>query len=182
MRKSVISILLVVCLLFCVHYAAAEKSFEELDAEFDALIDKYKRLDALEEVIQNGLKIYPDKGWEGEYAMDAYTVVPVIKDEEDGKQYAGMPFLITGTLLDIKGYGIDFQLDDGRLAIVSFSEYDFKNGEMLDFGMYPVIKGKRYNIFCTFKSFGFEVISPETYRFTATCTEQAKKFCEERGK
>ena len=182
MRKSVIAILLVVALLLCGHYAVAEESFEELDAEFDALMDKMKRMEALEAAIMNGLTIYPDKSWEGEYAMDAYTVVPVIKDKEDGKQYAGMPFLITGTLLDIKGYGIDFQLDDGRLCIISFSEYDFKTGETMDFGMYPVRKGKRYNIFCTFKSFGYEMISPETYRFTATCKEQAKKFCEERGK
>jgi hypothetical protein len=182
MRKSVIAILLVVACLFCGHYAIAEKSFEELDAEFDALIDKSKRLQALEDVIMNGLTIYPDKSWEDEYAMDAYTVVPVIKDRDDGKQYAGMPFLITGTLLDIKGYGIDFQLDDGRYAIISFSEYDFDTEQMIDFGMYPTRKGKRFNIFCTFKSFGYELLSPETYHFTATCTEQAKTLCEKRGK
>ena len=182
MRKSVIAILLVVAVLLGTHYAAAENSFEELDAEFDALMDKTKRLNAIEAVITNGLPIYPDKGWEGEYALDAYTVVPVIKDREDGKQYAGMPFLITGTLLDVKGYGIDFQLDDGRMAIISFSEYDFADGKMLDFGMYPTGKGERYNIFCTFSSFGFEMLSDETYHFTATCTEQAKLFCEKRGK
>lgn len=182
MRKSVIAILLVVAVAFSMHYAAAEQSFDELDSEFDTLMDKAKRLDAIEEVITNGLMIYPDKGWEGEYALEAYTVVPTIKDRDDGKQYAGMPFLITGTLLDIKGYGIDFQLDDGRLAIISFSEYDFETEKILDFGMYPTRKGKRYNIFCTFKSFGYEMLSPETYHFTATCTEQAKLFCEKRGK
>ena len=56
------AILLVVAVLLGTHYAAAEKSFEELDAEFDALIDKSKRLDAIEDVIMNGLPIYPDKG------------------------------------------------------------------------------------------------------------------------
>ena len=182
MRKSVMAALLVVVLLFSIHYATAEQTFEELDAEFDALLEKAKRLDAIEEVFSNGLSIYPNKSWEGEYAMEAYTIVPAIADREDGKQYAGMPFLITGTLLDIKGYGIDFQLDDGRLAIISFSEYDFETEEIIDFGMYPTKKGERYNIFCTFKSFGYEMLSPETYHFTATCTEKAKLFCEKRGK
>ena len=182
MRKFTMAILFAVLLIFSLHCAAAELSFDELDAEFDALMDKAKRLDAIDAVMKNGLMAYPDKGWEGEYALEAYTVVPLIKDEDDGKQYAGMPFLITGTLLDIKGHSIDFQLDDGRLATISFSEYDFETGKMIDFGMYPVIKGRRYNIFCTFKSFGYEMLSPETYRFTATCTEQARLFCEKRGK
>ena len=182
MRKTVIALLCIVALLFCWHNVLAEQSFEELNEEFDSLIDKVKRLNALGDVINNGLVIYPDKSWEGEYAMDAFTVVPYIKDRDDGKQYAGMPFLITGTLLDIKGYGIDFQLDDGRLAIISFSEYDFETEKMIDFGMYPTRKGNRYNIFCTFSSFGWEIISPETYHFTATCTEQAKLLCEKRGK
>ena len=182
MRKSVISILLVVVMLFSFHYAAAEKSFEEQDAEFDALTDSVKRLEAIEEVLQNELPIYPIKGWEGEYSFDAYTIVPVIADKQNGKQYAGMPFLITGTVLDIKGYGIDFKMDDGRYAIIAFDEYDSTKQEMVCFGNKPTRKGIRCNIFCTFSSFGYELLSDETYHFLASCTEQARIFCEKRGK
>lgn len=182
MKKALAATLLVVVSLFCLYNATAEQSFDELDSEYDLILEKWNRAKAVGEVINNGLPIYPDKGWEDEYAMEAYTSVPLIADREDGKQYAGRPYLITGTLLDIKGYGIDFQLDDGRYAIISFSEYDFETDEFADFGMYPTAKGSRFNIFCTFSSFGYELLSPETYHFTATCTDLARTFCEKRGK
>lgn len=179
MRKSVIAILLVVVTLFTMHYAAAEQSFEELNSEFDALMDKMKRLDAIDAVMHNGCLIYPDNGWEAEYAFEAFTIFPQIPAGERGGDYCGMPFLLTGTVLDKKGYGIDFRLDDGRLAIISFSEYDFENSKMVYFGKEPKV-GARINVYCTFSSQGFEMLDDNCLHFTASVTEEAKNLCLQR--
>ena len=179
MRNRIFAILSVVVLLLGSHYAVAEQSFEELDAEFDSLMDKMKLLDAIDEVFHNGCLIYPDGGWEAEYGFDAFTIFPQIPEGETGSDYCGMPFLLTGTVLDSKGYGIDFKLDDGRLAIVSFSEYDFENSKMISFGSEPKV-GKRVNIYCTFSSQGYEMLDPNTLHFTASVTEDAKRLCLQR--
>ncbi|MBO6309386.1 MAG: hypothetical protein J6N70_11230 [Oribacterium sp.] len=178
MTKFVIA-LLTIAVLFCFSCGLCEESFDELSEQFHDLSNKIKRIDEIEKVYHNGLPTYPERGYEDEYAFDAYTIVPVIKDEEDGKQYAGMSFLITGTVLDAKGYGIDFELDDGRKCIVSFREYDFENSKMHRFGVNPPI-GTHCNIFCTFKSFGFEMLDDHCYRFLFTASEEAKMFCEKR--
>lgn len=182
MKRNLAALLLVVVLIFSFTYAGAEKSLDEITQEYKQLMDQWNRIEEIKKIFENGLPIYPEKSYEDVYAFDAYTVVPVIENDEEEQEYLGVPFLITGKLLDIKGYGIDFELDDGRKAIINFDGYDFEKKEMIDFGMYPTSKGKRFNIYCTFSGFGYELLDPNTYHFFASVTEDAKRLALQRKK
>lgn len=175
MRKYVISVLLVVVMLFSFHNAIAEKSMEELDNEFDQLMHEYQQLTAVQEVLKNGLRVYPDNGWEAEYGFKCDTVLPAMADPEEAKAYIGMPYLLTCTVLQIKGYGLDIQLDDGRLGIVSLDTYDFSKKEMVSFGNGPILTGK-YNIYCTFTGMSHELIADDCLHFMISVTEDARQF------
>ena len=175
MRKSVTALLLVVVMLFCCTYATGEKSFEEL-------LEEYRKSQLIQEVFENGLRTYPDYSFEGEYAFVSDIAFPSDAiDRESGKPYCGNPYLLTGKCLDVKGYGIDFELDDGRLAIVAFDYYDSSKKAMVDLGNHPK-KGERCNIYCTFSSIGLEIISENCLHFMAGVTEEVKQLCLERGK
>lgn len=176
MMKKLVALLFVVVFMLCGHYAVAEQSFEELDAEFDQLLDKMKRLNAIDEVFHNGLLICPDGGWEDTYGLEAFTFLPGIPAGEHGDEYIGMPLLLTGTVLDKKGYGIDFQLDDGRKGIVAFDTYDFAAEKMIIFSTDWPRKGKRINMYCTFYGQGFEVIDDNCLHFYATVSDTAREY------
>lgn len=180
MSKTAKAILLVVLLVFSFHYAVAEETMEELDTEFDSLMDRSERILAIRNVILSGLPFYPESSIEDDYTFDSSTVFPDIPAGEHGLEYNGMPFLITGTVLDVKGYGIDFQLDDGRKAIIDFNPFDFETLEMLDFGTAPW-KGDRCNIFCTFVKQSWELIDDNCLHFIASVTEDAKRLSQQRN-
>lgn len=173
-------IILVLILMLCCT-AFAEKTFEQLDEEFDTLLEEYNKIQAIQDVLNNGLHTYPDQSYEGEYAFTADVAFPSdAVDKESGELYSGMPYLLTGTCIDVKGYGIDFMLDDGRLAVISFDYYDFDTGKFIDLGNHPK-KDTRCNIYCTFSSIGFEMISKNCLRFTAGVTEEVKQICLEKA-
>ena len=54
--------------------------------------------------------------------------------------------------------------------------HDFEKKEIVDMGNYPR-KGKRCNIFCTFKSISRELIGDNTMHFIASATERARELC-----
>ena len=171
---------ILIVLLFCAD-AFAEKTFEQLDEEYDDLLEQYEKIQAIDGVLHNGLRTYPGNGFEGEYAYDADVAFPSdVLDRESGKSYCGLPYLLTGACLDVKGYGIDFQLDDGRLAIIAFDYFDYDTGKLIDLGNHPP-KGTRCNIYCTFSSIGAEIISENCLHFTAGVTEEVKQICLEKG-
>lgn len=180
MKRSVCAILLLVVALSCINYSCSE-SMNELTEEFDSLLETQKKIDRIMDIIQNGLPLYPEEGYRAPYAFSAETEFPDIPEGETGKEYAGMPYLLTGTCLAVKGYGIDFQLDDGRLAVVSFNQEDLKTKTVYDFGIYPS-KNTRFNLFCTFSSVGLEMISKNCLHFTASVTEEAKTLCLQRSR
>jgi len=172
-------ILLLILLLCCT--ALAEKSFEQIDEEFDMLMEEYSKFQAVKDVLYNGLRTYPDQGYEGEYAFTADVIFPSdALDRESGKPYCGKPYLLTGTCIDVKGYGIDFLLDDGRLAIIAFDYFDYDAGELIDLGNHPK-KDIRCNVYCTFSSIGLELISKNCLHFTAGVTEKVKQICLEKA-
>ena len=177
MKKLII--LLLILLLCCT--ALAEKSFEQIDEEFDMLMEEYSKFQAVKDVLYNGLRTYPDQGYEGEYAFTADVIFPSdALDRESGKSYCGKPYLLTGTCIDVKGYGIDFLLDDGRLAIVAFDYFDYDAGELIDLGNHPK-KDTRCNVYCTFSNIGLELISKNCLHFTAGVTEKVKQICLEKA-
>ncbi len=183
MRRSVIAMLLVVAMLFSVHYAAADKSMDELDKEFDQLLEEYvkkqKELEQIETVknrVNNGLKLYPDNGWEDEYAFQCDTVIPQMANEEEARQYIGNPYLLTGKVLAVKGYGFDFQLEDGRLGIVSLDRFDFDTGEFVVFGNGPYTEGRKINVYCTFLGMSKELIADDCLHFLISVSEKARQF------
>ena len=174
MKRKIISILLVVVTAFSYTYAAADGT--DLNKELYEILDSLNRIDAIDEVAHNGLMMYPDKGWEGEHAFESLTFVPDMTIPENADYFCGEPFFLTGFVVDVKGYGIDFRLDDGRVVIISFDPYDFEKKEIVDMGNYPR-KGKRCNIFCTFQSIGWELIGENTLHFIASATERARELC-----
>ena len=179
MKKMIVAVLVLFVMLLPT--CSAEKTFEQLDTEFDALLEENAKFQAVHDVLFNGLHTYPDQGIEGEYAFTADVAFPSdAVDKESGKPYCGMPYLLTGTCIDVKGYGIDFQLDDGRLAVISFDHYDFDTGKLIDLGNHPK-KDTRCNIYCTFSSIGLEMISKNCLHFTAGVTEEVKQICLEKA-
>lgn len=175
MKRRIAAILLLVAMAFCITNAGAEKSMEELNAEFDQLMHEYDQLQAIQDVFDNGLGIYPASGWEAEYGLKCDTEFPAFDTKEDGEQYRGMPYLLTGTCLDVKGYGIDFQLGDGRLAIIAFDAFDPETGSTILLGDHPK-KGERCNVYCTYKTMCWELLDPNCLHFYAGVTEQVKQL------
>ncbi len=175
MRKTVMAMLLVVVMLFSVHYAAADDDWDQLMVDYNQTMKEYKQLEAIQALIENGRKIYPDNGWEAEYGFKCDTIFPQVKDEEEAKQYAGMPYLLSGTVLDVKGYGFDFKLDDGRLAIVALDRYDFDKKDFVKFGNGPWT-GEKINVYCTFKCMGYELLDPNCLHFLISVSELAKEY------
>jgi hypothetical protein len=169
MRKTVISILLVVALLLSVTYAGAEKSFEEMDKEYDQLMESWKRTEAVSKVLKNGLPTYPKGSYNDEYAFDSLVELPNIT-EENYKDYVGTTYLLTGTCLEEKAFGCKFQLDDGRVLLVSFSiRNDGKYTSLLP----TPPEGKRCNLFCTFNSWYHDSWNKADLNFQASVTELA---------
>ena len=175
MRKSVIAILILVAMLFSFHYASADDEWDQLMTEYNQTMKEYKQLEAIQELIKNGRKIYPDNGWEAEYGFKCDTTFPQIKNEDDAKQYAGMPYLLTGEVLDVKGYGFDFRLEDGRLAIIALDKYDFDKKEFVKFGNGPWT-GEKINVYCTFRSMGYELLDPNCLHFLISVSELAREY------
>ena len=177
MTKHVTAILLIVVLLFSFTYSSSEKSFEEMDKEFDDALEQYKRAEAISKVFDNGLKIYPENGWEAEYAFDSLVDLPEITEENE-KDYIGTTFLLTGTCVLKKGFGCVFQLEDGRKILVNFDIYD--NGEYTSFFPAPSEKTK-CNLYCTFKSWHHDVMYKTDMNFIASVTETAVQYCKKHG-
>ena len=175
-RLIIFALILILC-----GNALAEKTFEQLDEEYDLLLEEYSKIQSIKDVLNNGLRTYPDQSYEGEYAFSADVFFPSdASDKESGKPYCGKPYLLTGTCIDVKGYGIDFLLDDGRLAIIAFDYYDYDTGELIDLGNHPK-KDTRCNVYCTFSSIGLELISRNCLHFTAGVTEKVKQICLEKA-
>ena len=174
--KRLLSILLILVVLISAAYNAAAEY-----PEFRELLDDMNRVQALYDTIRNGLELWPEHCSQDEYFLDAYPVFPDAADPDEADQYFGMPFLLTGTVLACKGYGIDFQLDDGRLCIISFNPFDFDAdpAASVSFGKEPR-KGKRVNIYCTFTGMSYELIDPNCLHFIASASEEARRLALQR--
>ena len=178
MRKSVIAMLLVVVVLFGFYNASADKTMKELDEEFDQLLEEYKQAEKeyrqikeIEKIFENRLRVYPENGWEAEYAFKCDTSLPDIS-EENYKDYVGKPYLLTGTCLKERGFGCTFKLDDGRILIVSFDIYD--DGDYTSFFPSP-LEEERCNLYCTFTSWYHDIMNDGDLNFVASVTEKARQ-------
>ena len=169
MKRNLTALLLVVVLLFSCTYASAEKSFEELDQEYDQLLESMKRSQAISEVLKNGLPIYPKESYNDEHAFDSLVDLPDIT-EENYRDYIGTTYLLTGTCIEEKGFGCKFQLDDGRILLVSFDIYE--DGNYTSFFPTPP-EGKRCNLYCTFDRWYHDSWNKADLNFTASVTELA---------
>lgn len=176
MTRKWFSILLIVALLFSGTYSFAEQ-LEDQDSEFDQLLSKYEKIEAIEKVFNNGLPIYPDGSYKDEYAFDCLVDLPEIT-EETASEYIGSTYLLTGKCVEKKGFGCVFQLDDGRKLLVSFDIYD--DGEYTDF--FPVPGEKlRCNLYCTFRSWYHDPMYETDLNFTASVTQKAVDYCKKVG-
>ena len=153
MARKFIALLLLVVLAFSYTIAVAEKPMAELDHEFDQLMKIYK-------VYDNGFPIYPAESINEEFANAAETEFPVITDLESGRPYNGVPFLLTGTVVDVKGSTVYLKLDDGQTVSILFSYIG--NDGYHEYSPMP-LKRKQCNIYCIFEKYSIYSENPVLY-------------------
>ena len=143
MRKSVIAILLVVAVLFGMHYASAESKTREQQIEDEDRGMKITR-------ILSGTtdSVYPRDGFDFFSAMDCALELPEIT-EENAHEYIGTRYLIPGRFTEFPGGVGCFELEDGRVIHVELSLTITSPLKSIQFESTPR-KNKDIHLLCTF--------------------------------
>ena len=101
MKKAIVSVIILV--LLAVPFAGlCEQTMEELDQEYDSLLDEYKRIQSIRDILNNGNKTYPNISDNYDNILDVALEIPDdVFSYGTGRKVAGSIYLVTGTVVDM---------------------------------------------------------------------------------
>ena len=147
MRKSVIAILLVVVMLFSMHYALSETATETKTRTQQ--IEDEDRRDKISRILSGTTaSVYPRDGFDYFGAMDCALELPEIT-EENAQEYIGSRYLIPGKFTEFPGGVGCFELEDGRTIHVELSLFILSPMKKIEFETMPD-KNREIHLLCTF--------------------------------
>ncbi len=149
--KRVTIVFLSILILFSMNSmvnVAFSETMEELDEEFDSLIEDYKHNQRILDILHNGNYTYPSISDNYDNIMDVELEIPDdVFSYATGKAKAGTIYLVTGKVIEMESY-FDWTVDvDGKIIHIwpmCYDEEKIKSGVR-----FPKV-GETANFYITF--------------------------------